>query len=1062
MKTPADKKVHKSKKHHGEQELVGVFSWATFRSPNGDFIIGKLSDGKCVVGNPGDTELKEGNTYRFFGKNVVHDKFGEQFKFSCVIQDTPLSEDGVVKYLVDNVKGVGFVKARELFDLYKDRAVDVLSDNPEEVVKTGILNAEQANQASSLLKSMVATRSTTIELLSVFAKRGFPKKLIQQLIERWGVSAAAEVKKNPFQLLTEKFRGCGFKSVDKLYLDLGHDPASIQRQMFCAWHAINSDMSGNTWFPTRKIFKAIQESVASSKCDPVAAIEAGVKDGWLTLWSKNSDLASKKGYVAERKKAQEESLLSKELKRLLSSTNVLWPTDIPNLSEHQDEQAKKALSQQIAILVGTPGCLASDTELIYLRGKRNGGRTITIENLYKKFNGIPCNSKQWIDLDEPTYLHSMFPDGTVAYNQIISVLDSGIKEAIRITFSDGSFLSLTEDHPVAVSNGDFVEAGSLSVGDKVLAKGSMKPTFQGGKEIKNRPPRIIVNTKYHPGPVHVTNGCRYVRVPRSRLVIEAEMNGMTYDGFLYCVKNEPDSLSRFEFLPSDLEVHHKDEDTLNDDFTNLKVMSKENHSRLHGPNENFNVEYLREVEVVSIDGPLPVHTYDIQMESPANNFAANGIIVHNTGKTYTAAAIIKAVIQHHGAAAIAACAPTGKAAVRLTQSMLKNEVPIKATTIHSLLKYAVNDDGELDFEFGPKKKLPQRFFVVDEFSMCGTGLTARFLSALPDNAHVIFIGDKHQLPPVEHGAPLRDMLKCMSSIGELSQIFRNSGDIVLSCASIKNGGKMIFCKKFDDKLGKNLRLIRSTSPQEQIEYVEDFFKACIAKKIDPMNDVQLIVPLNAKSPTSREQLNPLLQNLLNPSGHSVEGCKYRIGDKIICLKNSRLWEVKPKIASAFKGAYKGQMKADAVEDYEISKSFDDKVVEHYVANGEIGRVVAVHKSRVIAVFDNPYRLVSIGMFDEGDDVKHDMAYAITGHKMQGSQAKYIIVIADSYPGANFICSREWWYTAISRAEYRCLVIGDPKTIQKHCCWVSIEDRKTFLVKRIEGHAKTKKTKTDIR
>lgn len=296
-------------------------------------------------------------------------------------------------------------------------------------------------------------------------------------------------------------------------------------------------------------------------------------------------------------------------------------------------------------LVGVPGCLTGDTIVDYKRGARSSSRPITLENLYKKFNGLPTSTRPWVDLTLPTFLHSLGPDGEVFYNRIISVVDAGMKKVICLTFSDGSSLRLTADHPVCTPGGRFERADSLAPGDAVLARGSMMPVKGEGRRLDARPPRRIVNVKHHPHGAYKCvedegNTYEYTRLPRARLVIEAHMNGLEYDEFVHILNYNRKVARTLRYLDPLYEVHHVDEDTMNDELSNLMVLHKAEHAREHGKSENFNVEYVREVTVVGVDAvPGLVQTYDVQMDIPANNFVANGIIVHNTGKSLIAKAI---------------------------------------------------------------------------------------------------------------------------------------------------------------------------------------------------------------------------------------------------------------------------------------------------------------------------------------------------------------------------------------------------------------------------------------
>jgi len=52
-----------------------------------------------------------------------------------------------------------------------------------------------------------------------------------------------------------------------------------------------------------------------------------------------------------------------------------------------------------------------------------------------------------------------------------------------------------------------------------------------------------------------------------------------------------------------------------------------------------------------------------------------------------------------------------------------------------------------------------------------------------------------------------------------------------------------------------------------------------------------------------------------------------------------------------------------------------------------------------------------------------------------------------------VCSREWVYTAISRAKRLCLLVGKLATAHGFCRRTAINERKTFLVEQIQEQVK---------
>lgn len=449
---------------------------------------------------------------------------------------------------------------------------------------------------------------------------------------------------------------------------------------------------------------------------------------------------------------------------------------------------------------------------------------------------------------------------------------------------------------------------------------------------------------------------------------------------------------------------------------------------------------------------------DHQRSTLAQSFSSRiGVLAGTpgTGKTYTAAHAIKAIISEHGPGQTAICAPTGKAAVRCTSFLQSPEIGLttEATTIHRLLGVnRLGYDGKgWGFNYNAHNRLPYRFYLLDESSMLDSDTGASFFQALPRDAHLLLIGDCYQLPPVGHGAVLRDLIAAGVPCGELSEIRRNSGDIVRVCRDIKDGESFRPSPGANISQGHNLCHIESRSAAQTLRNLRDRLLSASSNGIDPIWDIQVIVAVNEKSELSRKSINKGMQGLLNPNGEQVKGNPFRVGDKVICTSNTILHVLDEQ-----------GNKIPAMRDWQSNGSgeSEEKWEGDFVANGEIGRVVRVDQKLMHVAFDLPKRCVEVPLGKGGGDgesggsgVQFDLAYAVTCHKMQGSSAKIVIVLVDDYPGANFVCSREWHYTAWSRAEELCLTIGRIETVNKQCRKVVLGTRKTFLKERIQEQLK---------
>ncbi|MCP4540429.1 MAG: AAA family ATPase, partial [Chloroflexi bacterium] len=406
-----------------------------------------------------------------------------------------------------------------------------------------------------------------------------------------------------------------------------------------------------------------------------------------------------------------------------------------------------------------------------------------------------------------------------------------------------------------------------------------------------------------------------------------------------------------------------------------------------------------------------------------------------TGKTYCTAQMIGEIIKSVGDDRIAACAPTGKAAVRLTESLAKEGIDLQATTIHRMLKVEVAPGGAWSFTHNSGNLLPYRYIFVDESSMLDTDLMASLLSARAVGCHVLFVGDPNQLSPVGHGAPLRDMIAAGLPCGMLTEIQRNSGRIVKVCAEIRDTHTFTPSATLDIKGGENLVVLERSNANAQRTALRNILMQLAAgREYDPVWDCQVLCAVNKKSPLARRTLNAELQGLLNPNGKQITGNRFRINDKIICLKNSWL---------------------PAADDNDPLANEDGKI---YVANGEMGRVLDITPALTVAELESPKRIIKIPKGQSNDDdsddatdtgCNWDLGYAVSTHKSQGSQWKIVIPMIDSSPAARRVCTREWIYTAFSRAEDACIAIGQKAVAREFCKRSGLGVRKTFLQEDIE-------------
>ncbi len=143
-----------------------------------------------------------------------------------------------------------------------------------------------------------------------------------------------------------------------------------------------------------------------------------------------------------------------------------------------------------------------------------------------------------------------------------------------------------------------------------------------------------------------------------------------------------------------------------------------------------------------------------------------------TGKTTVVAQVLRMLLRLDESLVpeedIVVCAPTGRAAARLAESigtLLPRTAPAEqevaareealrhlvGRTVHSVLGYNALRG---DFGRNAREPIDAALVVVDEVSMLDIAVFARLLEALRPETRLVLLGDRHQLPSVEAGAVL--------------------------------------------------------------------------------------------------------------------------------------------------------------------------------------------------------------------------------------------------------------------------------------------------------------------
>ena len=381
-----------------------------------------------------------------------------------------------------------------------------------------------------------------------------------------------------------------------------------------------------------------------------------------------------------------------------------------------------------------------------------------------------------------------------------------------------------------------------------------------------------------------------------------------------------------------------------------------------------------------------------------------------TGKTTVLACIIWIAMRHSITEGnIALCAPTGKAARRMMES-INGQLNTKmyATTIHTLLKVDPTCPELNKFIFNSDNKLDRKFIICDESSMIDSGLAYSLCEAIPVGCQVIFVGDINQLPPVSYGNFLNDIIEAEIPTVKLLEIHRQKGDssIIGMSQQIRDDKNVDISKKADftfietsswsyhEKLDKIVSIYGKATLTEDGKY--DFEKAVVLTAINGVIGAEQL---------GIRQINHAIQERFNPhkdneSEFRKNGYVFRKNSKVMITKNNNTL-----------GVVNGQT------GYIINLNEEDKIITIRFQEDVLNELTGKFEPHINDIDF------------QGDDLDNIvLAYAMTVHKSQGSEWQNVIEVVDE--DASSMNSKKLVYTGITRAKKALVLFGQKSVIEK--------------------------------
>jgi exodeoxyribonuclease V alpha subunit len=397
--------------------------------------------------------------------------------------------------------------------------------------------------------------------------------------------------------------------------------------------------------------------------------------------------------------------------------------------------------------------------------------------------------------------------------------------------------------------------------------------------------------------------------------------------------------------------------------------------------------------------------------------------------------------------AICFCSFTGRAVQQLKRAIPATYHPM-CQTIHATLGYMPTTEEFFDKEadewkekrvfrpsFTATNKLPYKICIVDEAGMVPIPLWDELVAALPDDARIILIGDINQLPPVQGRSVLGFAMTAWPTY-TLEKIHRQAADnpIIANAHRILHGKMPI-----NDKKNFVIKTVGDGSLGAMNDAIAVLQHLDQAGKFDAIQDA-FIVPQN-KGTIGQVHFNEKLVTYFNKPQKTAEGLRLNprhvitagfshlmlaVGDKVMLLQNDRQRGLTNGMIGVVhsietNAAFRGQQIADDATmkftgDIDLGDLHEQIKDVQIDTDEEDSERQASHVTKI--KFQNVKDEVTFATSGDYGRITH--AYAFTCHKSQGGEYPTVVILAHS---ANLkMLTREWLYTAITRAQERVILL----------------------------------------
>ncbi|MFC1554933.1 ATP-dependent RecD-like DNA helicase [candidate division KSB1 bacterium] len=238
--------------------IQGTVSIITFRNEENGYTVAKV---KCpdlgrkpvaIIGYFPSIDV--GEIAKFYGEWINDKKYGRQFSATGLEFIVPTTNKGIQNLLEKGkFRGIGKVYAKRIVEFFGKKTIDILENNPDELLKIDGIGPERIEQIKISWNKKKVLKDINIFL----SENEVPLHFAEKIYKRYKNRSLEILRNDPYQL-TYDIRGIGFASADNIGLKTGIQKDSPLRiKAFIVFQLRKASDEGNIYLPEEMLIEEV-------------------------------------------------------------------------------------------------------------------------------------------------------------------------------------------------------------------------------------------------------------------------------------------------------------------------------------------------------------------------------------------------------------------------------------------------------------------------------------------------------------------------------------------------------------------------------------------------------------------------------------------------------------------------------------------------------------------------------------------------------------------------------------------------------------------------------------